>query len=83
MTQPRDLRQGLDAVRVCWVKRRWRCEDRAGARQTFTEAVPTVPPRCRVTSRLRELAGAEVAERGCTVAEAARWQQMSWPVARP
>ena len=31
--------------------------------------------------RLRGLAGAEVAERGCTVAEAARWQRMSWPVA--
>jgi hypothetical protein len=40
-----------------------------------------VPPRCRLTTRLRRLAGAEVAERGCTVAEAARWQRMSWPVA--
>ncbi len=81
VTRPRDLRRGLDAVTVCWVKRRWRCEDRACARQTFTESVPAVPPRCRMTSRLRELAGAEVAERGCTVAEAARWQGVSWPVA--
>jgi transposase len=81
VTRPRDLRRGLDAVNVCWVKRRWKCASEGCPRQTFTESVPAVPPRCRVTSRLRELAGAEVAERGCTVAEAARWQQVSWPVA--
>ncbi len=47
---------------------------------TFTESLPAVPPRCRLTSRLRDLLGAEVAERGCTVAEAGRWQHVSWPV---
>ena len=34
-----------------------------------------------MTRRLRGLPGAEVAERGCTVAEAGRWQHVSWPVA--
>jgi transposase len=81
LTRPRDLRRGLDAVTVCWAKRRWKCQEPGCPRKTFTEAVPQVPPRCRLTGRLRELAGADVAGRGCTVAEAARWHGISWPVA--
>ena len=81
LTRPRDLRRGLDQVLVCWLKRRWKCGNGGCGRKTFTEALAAVPPRCRLTTRLRELAGAEVAERGCTVAGAARWQGMSWPVA--
>jgi transposase len=81
LTRPRDLRRGLDEVSVCWLKRRWKCPEPDCERATFTESLPAVPPRCRLTGRLRELAGAEVAGRGCTVAEAARWQRMSWPVA--
>jgi transposase len=81
LTCPRDLRRGLDEVSVCWLKRRWKCQAPACARKTFTESLPQVPPRRRLTERLRELAGAEVAERGCTVAGAGRWQRMSWPVA--
>ena len=38
-------------------------------------------PRCRVTRRLRDQAGAEVADRGITPAEAARHTGVSWPVA--
>jgi len=82
LTWPRDLRRGRDQVAVTWLKRRWKCGVPECGRQTFTEALPAVPARCRLTARLRELAGAEVAGRGCTVAEAARWQQVSWPVAR-
>ena len=40
-----------------------------------------MPPRCRLTARLREQAGAEVAERGITPAEAARHAGISWPAA--
>ena len=50
-------------------------------RKTFTERLPQVPPRCRVTARLREQAAREVAERGITPAEAARHAGLSWPVA--
>lgn len=46
---------------------------------TFTECVPQVPPRCTITRRLLEHAGAEVAERGITPAEAARDAGISWP----
>ena len=80
LTQPRDLRRGLDQVRVTWCKRRWKCAEPGCERKTFTESLPAVPPRCRLTGRLRGLLGAEVAERGCTVAEAGRWQHVSWPV---
>src|ERR1019366_4772885 len=81
LARPRDVRRGLDEVRVAWLKRRWKCGNDGCARKTFTESLPAVRARCRLTERLRGLAGAEVAERGCTVAEAARWQRVSWPVA--
>lgn len=81
LTRPRDLRRGLDQVRVTWCKRRWKCEEPGCARKTFTESLPAVPPHCRLTGRLRGLLAAEVTDRGCTVAEAGRWQQVSWPVA--
>src|ERR1035441_7074732 len=78
---PSDVRRGAGEVRAASLKRRWKCGNSECARKTFTESLPAVPPRCRLTERLRRLAGAEVAERGCTVAEAARWQHVSWPVA--
>ena len=56
VTRPRDLRRGLDAVNVCWVKRRWKCANPGCLRLTFTEALPEVPPRCRLTGRLAERA---------------------------
>ncbi len=80
LTRPRDLRRGLDEITVAWCKRRWKCASQQCARKTFTESLPAIPPRCRLTSRLRGLLAAEVAERGCTVAEAGRWQHVSWPV---
>jgi transposase len=80
LTRPRDLRRGLDEADVCWLKLRWKCEEAACPRKTFTERLPQIPPRCRLTGRLRELLGAEVAARGITPAEAGRWHQVSWPV---
>jgi hypothetical protein len=49
--------------------------------QDVTERVPQMPPRCRLTRRLREQAGTEIAGRGITPAEAARHAGISWPVA--
>ena len=80
LTRPRDLRRGLDEVAVCWLKRRWKCQEPACPRKTFTERLPQIPPRRRLTGRLREMLGAEVAGRGITPAEAGRWHQVSWPV---
>jgi transposase len=81
LTRPRDVRRAGDPVGLRWVKRRWKCLDKRCARKTFTEWLPQVPPRCRVTGRLREQAGAEVADRGITPAEAARHAGISWPAA--
>ena len=48
---------------------------------TFTESLPAVPSRCRVTTRLRAHAAGLVADGGRTVAQAARECGLSWPVA--
>jgi transposase len=81
LARPRDVRRGSDLVAVYWVKRRWKCGEDRCDRKTFTEWVPQVPPRCRLTGRLREMTGREITERGITPAEAARHAGVSWPVA--
>jgi transposase len=80
LARPRDVRRAADPVDLRWVKARRKCGNDECPRKTFTEWVPQLPPRCRVTSRLREQAGAEIAERGITPAEAARHAGVSWPV---
>ena len=81
VTRPRDVRRAGDPVDLRWVKRRWKCAAEACTRRTFTEWLPAVPPRCRITRRLREQAASEVADRGITPAEAARHAGISWPPA--
>ena len=81
VTRPADIGYGRDQVSVVWVKRRWECRVASCPRQTFTESLPAVPPRCRVTERLRDHAGRLVAEGGRTVTQAARECGLSWPVA--
>ncbi len=81
VTRPRDVRRGRDHLEVCWLKWRWKCTGEHCKRKTFTESLPAVPPRCRITGRLRELAGHEAGGRGITPAEAARGCGVSWPVA--
>ena len=78
--RPRDVRRAADPVDLRWVKFRRKCGNPECPRKTFTEQVPGLPPRCRITARLREQAGAEVTKRGITPAEAARHAGISWPV---
>jgi transposase len=80
VTRPRDLQVGGRRPQLVWTKRRWRCDQRACGRRSFTEAVAAVPPRKRLTTRLRASAGAAVADRGRTVVQAARDHDLSWPV---
>ena len=56
-TWPEDARGSSGRVRLCWVKRRRKCADEGCGRKTFTESLPGVPPRRRVTARPREQAG--------------------------
>jgi transposase len=64
-----------------WNKRRWRCRNPACGRRTFTESLPAIPPRSRLTARLRTSIGAAVADGGRTVVQAARDFEASWPIA--
>ena len=79
VARPRDARRAGDPVDLRWVKRRWKCAQESCERKTFTERLPQVPPRRRVTERLREQAAREVEDRGVTPAEAARHAGLSWP----
>ncbi len=81
VTRPRDVRRAGDPVDLRWVKLRRKCENHECPRKTFTEWVPGLPPRCRITARLREQAAHEVTGRGVTPAEAARHAGISWPSA--
>ncbi len=81
LTRPRDVRRAADTVALRWVRSRWKCGNPGCPRKTFTEWVPQVPPRCRITARLRDQAAHEVTERGIPPAEAARHAGISWPVA--
>src|SRR6266511_4449410 len=48
-TSPRDLPWGRSGLRLVWRKRRWYCTERLCPRGSFTESVPVVPARARMT----------------------------------
>jgi transposase len=79
-TRPRDLPLAGRFAELTWTKRRWRCQSPDCPRATFTEALPQIPSRARLTCRLRESAGAAVADLGRTVLQSARDHEISWPV---
>ncbi len=81
VTAPRDVRVCGEDADFFLVRRRMECLVSSCSTGTFTEWVPQLPPRCSITRRLLEHAGAEVAERGITPAEAARHNRISWPSA--
>lgn len=80
-TRPRDVPYGPDPVRLVWHKSRWRCRESRCPRVGFTESLPQLPPRCRLTTRLYEQVGAAVADGYSCVSSAARAHEVSWPVA--
>jgi transposase len=76
----RDVRCGGQEVRLCVLKRRLECGNPECPVKTFTERAP-LPPRCRVTPRLKDQAASEVTDRGVTPAEAARHAGIAWHTA--
>lgn len=80
-TRPRDVPHGSTPLRLVWHKTRWRCLESLCVRGSFTESLPQVPARSRLTTRLRQLVGAGVAEGFSCVLSAARAHGVSWPVA--
>ena len=79
-TRPRDLPVAGRQTALTWTKRRWRCAEPSCPRATFTEHVPQIPPRHRLTARLREAAGSAVGDGGRTVLQSARDHAVSWPI---
>ncbi len=63
-TRPAGVAHGQDRVMAAWVKRRWDCREPSSPRKSFTGSLPGIPPRCRLTARLREHAAALVAAGG-------------------
>ena len=61
-TRHRDIPYGTTRLRLILHKRRWRCKERLCRRASFTESLPAVRARSRLTTRLR-------VELGCAVAE--------------
>lgn len=80
-TRPRDVAYGPDPIRLVWHKSRWRCRESRCARGSFTESLPQVPARCRLTTRLYQHVGAALADGYSCVQAAARAHGVSWPVA--
>ena len=77
-TRPRDIPYGTALLRVVWHKRRWRCRETLCPRGSFTEQVPGVPARARLTGRLRAELGHAVAEQRRCVAETAGSYGVAW-----
>lgn len=80
LTRPRDLPVAGRITRLRWRKRRWYCDQPECPRKSFTEQVPQVPARARITGRLRQAAGAAVCDGNRTIVQAARDHGLSWPV---
>ena len=79
-TMPRDLSCGEERLAVRWHKRQYRCRERACPRKAFTESVPEIPPRARLTGRLCRQLARQVAG-GRSVSSVAAEYGISWPVA--
>jgi len=77
-TRPRDIPYGTAGLRLVWRKRRWRCTETMCERGSFTEAIPAVPARARLTVRLRAELAHAVAEQHRCVAETAAHYQVGW-----
>lgn len=52
-TRPRDIVIGPDRPVLVWHKQKWLCTNTSCDRKGFTESVPQIPPRARVTMRAR------------------------------
>lgn len=77
-TRPRDIGYGTARLRLVWHKRRWRCAQRLCPRGSFTESLPAVPARKRLTTRLRAELGHAVAEQRRCVSETAGHYNVGW-----
>ena len=79
-TRPRDIPYGTRVLRLIWHKQRWRCRERLCPRVSFTESLPAVRARSRLTTRLRTELGDTIAEQGRVVSESAAHYGVDWSI---
>ena len=79
-TRPRDIPYGTRVLRLIWHKRRWRSKERLCPRASFTESLPAIRARSRLTTRLRTELGDAIAEQGRVVSESAAHYGVDWSI---
>jgi len=79
-TRPRDIPYGTRVLRLIWHKRRWRSKERLCPRASFTESLPAIRARSRLTTRLRTELGDAIAEQGRAVSESAAHYGVDWSI---
>ncbi|AYA23519.1 hypothetical protein C6369_002565 [Rhodococcus rhodochrous] len=52
-TRPRDIKIGPDRPKAVWSKRKWMCSNSSCDRRSFTESIPQIPPRARITGHAK------------------------------
>ncbi|MCB0949642.1 MAG: ISL3 family transposase [Mycobacterium sp.] len=78
LTSPRDVQVGPDRPVLRWRKRKWLCPSAVCERTVFTESVPGVPARARVTPRAKALMAAAVLDEDRSVAAVAGQYRCGW-----
>ncbi|MDJ0363181.1 transposase [Rhodococcus sp. H29-C3] len=80
-TGPKDIPYGNDPILLQWNKTRWWCRADDCTRGSFTETIPQVPHRARITRRLSTQIGAAIGDAARSVAEVKAAHHVSWPTA--
>ncbi len=68
-------------VTVWWIKKRWRCGESRCGKATFTESTDQVPPRARLTTRLKDRIVAALSGEVRAVDRVAGEHGVAWPTA--
>lgn len=77
-TGPRDVQVGPDRPVLRWRKRKWLCPSMVCERKVFTESVPGVPARARVTPRAKASMASAVLDEDRSVAAVAGQYGCGW-----
>jgi hypothetical protein len=70
-TRPRDVVIGPDVPILLWRKQKWRCKVDWCERKSFTESLPGIPARSRLTARLRKRAAEAIGDHTRSVSDVA------------
>ena len=77
-TGPRDVQVGPDRPVLRWRKRKWLCPSMVCNRKVFTESVPGVPARARVTPRAKAMMATAVLDEDRSVDAVAGQYRCGW-----